>query len=112
MVSKGLDAGFFGSWITVGFQGFWILVFRGLDYFGFFWIGSRSLLIQRCIKQGPGRNLFDREIVLPDERKICPTRSYDLSFSLGFQHPGDIAVGQIPPIYDDSIYFLGIADIQ
>ena len=42
------------------------LVFKGL--------GSLSLLIQRCKKGLPRRNLFDGRPPLPDERRIYPTK--------------------------------------
>jgi hypothetical protein len=50
--------------LFVGFG--WLVVFRGL--------GSLSLLIQRCKKGGVGGNLFDREMILRDERRFCPTK--------------------------------------
>jgi hypothetical protein len=74
MVSEGLDTGFSDLGLLVGFQRYRMLAFLGLDCFGFFGFGFLSLLIQRCKKQGPERNFFDRRAFLPDEWKICPTK--------------------------------------
>jgi hypothetical protein len=87
-ISKGLARGFkgFGSW----FQRYRLSAFKGLGswfvgfgLFQFFRIGYLSLLIQRCKKQSPEGNFFDGDALMPDERRIYPTKVHKTAIIKG-----------------------------